>query len=1029
MSFFELLRGTTENSFSIGDGANTVDKKIEVNNWAEGTNRPYIRHNHTSHRWEFSDDGIEFYVFAPATNPSFWGILTAEGVAVNYIRGKYGPMNLYGTLVTGRSSTVNGPGTVTVAQETLISFDPEVYHGTHITGLGTNFTGYFVVGDTITVTSIAGTRTGTISAIYSDTSLLLSSGILSSHFEHMGTNPEDPFWPVQEFYTAPTKNVLTALASGNVGIGITAPTEKLEVVGKVLATTARLTNLTDGYLPYHVSDVLGLANSGLFWDGTHLGIDVTSLAEKLEIAGKVKSTTTILTNLTVGYIPFHALDASGLANSGLYWDGARLGIGTATPSALLDVYKAGVGVSPVFRSMGSSDAAINSRVLNEFVGGRAAALAEDIILRAHAYDDIIGGITLKNSGKLGIGTVTPDQRLDVKGSISVGRIPLTTYTGLRRWDGQVWDDLNAAQPELIATVGQSMFVSFAAYGVYTFQNDQWIQLSATPAIRMAATTTTLFVHQAGVGIYSVNVITGAWTLISPGSPTLMVASATLLFANFTGVGIKSWNGTTWVLITPNEAALMTASDTKLYIMASPGSGATNVYKWDGAVWTEVFGSSSGMVSMVASSTTIYGSFPGSGIYGNLDNGTAWFRVNSGDASKIYTYGDVFYGSFSVGLYQLVGAIWTRLNTAPATVIHAGGGYVYASFAVAGTGPGYTRLIGMANTTGGITQPAGVAMVVDEPGNVTTFLCSYNIDGFSRVITLTPTGAVGIGTNFPTAGYKLDILGNLILTGDSPIIVGNAGLRLFAGSDSAYSALTVVSNGDVSLAYHNTIGSNYGRLRICGDGYGTAVVSREIDFLGTWAEGEGKAITAGYAGDVANMVAQQVFEYNSGGRIKFGRFYVSGNSAVYPIMMVGKAAGKADLTVDGNVEATGDVKSGGVVVAKPVAFLDKGDSGTTTQNLAYTAAEHQRIRATGNFTITTSGWPVSGLLGEILLELVGDGTGRTITWPTINWIKSDGTLTTTFGLNGVTLVTANNAPNFCLLWTRDAGTTIYGKWMR
>jgi hypothetical protein len=111
------------------------------------------------------------------------------------------------------------------------------------------------------------------------------------------------------------------------------------------------------------------------------------------------------------------------------------------------------------------------------------------------------------------------------------------------------------------------------------------------------------------------------------------------------------------------------------------------------------------------------------------------------------------------------------------------------------------------------------------------------------------------------------------------------------------------------------------------------------------------------------------------------------------------------------------------------YLDKGASGTTTQDLAYTGGSHQRIQATGAFTITTSAWPPSGNLGELLLELAADGTPRAITWPTINWVKSDGTTTTTFSSNGVTLQTANNAIDWVFLWTRDAGTTIYGKVMR
>jgi hypothetical protein len=108
------------------------------------------------------------------------------------------------------------------------------------------------------------------------------------------------------------------------------------------------------------------------------------------------------------------------------------------------------------------------------------------------------------------------------------------------------------------------------------------------------------------------------------------------------------------------------------------------------------------------------------------------------------------------------------------------------------------------------------------------------------------------------------------------------------------------------------------------------------------------------------------------------------------------------------------------------YADKGNSGTTTQTLDYTAGSHQKITATGNHTIATSNWPPSGNLGELLLELVNGGA-YTITWPTVNWIKSDGSTTTTFSSNGVTL--QSSGTDWVYLWSRDGGTTIYGKIVR
>jgi len=111
------------------------------------------------------------------------------------------------------------------------------------------------------------------------------------------------------------------------------------------------------------------------------------------------------------------------------------------------------------------------------------------------------------------------------------------------------------------------------------------------------------------------------------------------------------------------------------------------------------------------------------------------------------------------------------------------------------------------------------------------------------------------------------------------------------------------------------------------------------------------------------------------------------------------------------------------------FIDKGNSGTTTQTLDYTAGSHQKITATGTFTIALSNFPPSGNLGEMLLELVNGGS-QTITFPTINWIKPDGTTTTSIS----TYLAANtgrtalqtSGTDFIVLWSRDGGTTVYGR---
>lgn len=67
--------------------------------------------------------------------------------------------------------------------------------------------------------------------------------------------------------------------------------------------TAKLTALTDGYVPYHVNDATGLANSGIFWDSgnSRVGINLVDPDEDLEVAGNIKATA-FLGNIHWDYI-------------------------------------------------------------------------------------------------------------------------------------------------------------------------------------------------------------------------------------------------------------------------------------------------------------------------------------------------------------------------------------------------------------------------------------------------------------------------------------------------------------------------------------------------------------------------------------------------------------------------------------------------------------------------------------------------------------------------------------------------------
>ena len=146
--------------------------------------------------------------------------------------------------------------------------------------------------------------------------------------------------------------------------------------------------------------------------------------------------------------------------------------------------------------------------------------------------------------------------------------------------------------------------------------------------------------------------------------------------------------------------------------------------------------------------------------------------------------------------------------------------------------------------------------------------------------------------------------------------------------------------------------------------------------------------------------------------------------------IGNTSPVDKLRVEGNISTSGTLSMEDQNLIRPI-IKDGAVSyfnSNTTNSLDYTNGSHQRWAPnTGAQTLSISNWPPSGTLGELLIEGVNLGAA-TITWPAaINWIKSDGTTTTTFANNGVTL--QSSGIDWTLLWTRDAGTTIYGKIVR
>jgi len=221
---------------------------------------------------------------------------------------------------------------------------------------------------------------------------------------------------------AGSSNRLHITSGGNVGIGLTNPSQKLHVDGNIKANgSVSVTNIVTNRIVKFNGSVLD--DSLLYDNGTSIGLGTTSPNPwaQLETSGTVAVGGILYVKSSQKIQGLTGFPGSA-GNLSINPDGGNVGIGTTSPSYKLDVNGEGRITGMTFTASGATRAISTHSSAGQLQlnGGTSATTGAYINIAGDSYStgdyvEIIAGRTYF-TGNVGIGTSSPEQKLHLSGN-------------------------------------------------------------------------------------------------------------------------------------------------------------------------------------------------------------------------------------------------------------------------------------------------------------------------------------------------------------------------------------------------------------------------------------------------------------------------------------------------------------------------------------------------------------------------------------------------------------------------------------